>query len=69
MTSNQSSKAFGRLKLAVKNPLATSNILIYIRKCQGLVEESRGTGRTECCCRAAETHRAREMQFREKLIT
>jgi hypothetical protein len=25
MTSNQSSKAFGRLKLAVKVPLATSN--------------------------------------------
>lgn len=27
MTSNQSSKAIGRLKLAVKYPLATSNIV------------------------------------------
>jgi len=47
MTSNQSPKACGRLKLAVKYPLATSNIVKYIIIRQYPVEESRGNCRAE----------------------
>ena len=43
MTSNQSSWAFGRLKLAVQNPLATPDT-VNITKRQDLVEESRVLG-------------------------